>query len=41
LGNLRERVHLEVLAVDGRVIFKDHLKEIGWEGDLLKIVTTG
>jgi len=31
LGNLKTRDHLEGLKVDGRIIFKVILKEVGWE----------
>jgi hypothetical protein len=29
-GNLMERDHLEDRGIDGRIIFKMHLKEVGW-----------
>jgi len=32
LGNLRERTHLSDLGVDGRIILKTGLQELGWEG---------
>jgi hypothetical protein len=31
LGNLKARNHLEGLQVDGRIIFRVILKEVGWE----------
>jgi hypothetical protein len=30
-GNLRERQHLEDLGVDGRIILRLYLREIGWD----------
>jgi hypothetical protein len=38
---MREGVHLEDLVVDGRAMFKVDLKEIVWEGDVLKVNTNG
>jgi len=32
LGNLRERTHLSDPDVDGRIILKNGLQELGWEG---------
>ena len=31
-GNQRERTHLECLGLDGRLIGKIHLQEVGWVG---------
>jgi hypothetical protein len=40
LGNLRDRVNLDDLVADGRIMFKVGCKEIGWECDWLTIMTT-
>jgi len=32
LGNLRERDHLEDKGVDGRIILRMDLQEVGWGG---------
>ena len=34
MGDLRETDHLEVLGVDGMVILKRILQDVGWEYDL-------
>jgi hypothetical protein len=31
-GNLKEGCHLEDLCLDGRIIFKSILQEVGWRG---------
>jgi tRNA G37 N-methylase Trm5 len=38
---LEGKSHSEDLVVDERTMFKVDLKQIAWEGDLFKIVTTG
>jgi hypothetical protein len=32
VGNLKERDHLEDLGLDGRMLLKMDLQEVGWRG---------